>query len=87
MMTQVKRYQGKQHQHDHKAEYKKQLVRNKKITLEPMTIEDAIDQAEQLIMISLFSDKKTHQSHLLYKRDDGDYGKIETELEVNEKDA
>ncbi|MGB0202561.1 MAG: ribosome hibernation-promoting factor, HPF/YfiA family [Acholeplasmataceae bacterium] len=102
MMTQVKRYQGKQHQHKHhKTEQKpslsmdalekdvfaKQLVRNKKITLEPMTIEDAIDHMEQLDHdFFIFLDKKTHQSHLLYKRDDGDYAVIETELD-NKKDA
>lgn len=102
MMTQVKRYQGKQHQHKHhKTEHKtalsmdalekdvfaKQLVRNKKITLEPMTIEDAIDHMEQLDHdFFIFLDKKTHQSHLLYKRDDGDYAVIETELD-NKKDA
>jgi len=81
MMTQVKRYQGKQHQHKHHKTEQKH-------TLSLDAIEkDVFDHMEQLDHdFFIFLDKKTHQSHLLYKRDDGDYAVIETELD-NKKDA
>ena len=102
MVKQVKRYHDKNHDHGYKkTNYNdqipieeiekdvlaKQLVKNKKIKLEPMSIEDAIEHMEQLDHdFFIFLDKKTHQSHVLYKREDGDYAVIETELD-KEKDA
>ena len=102
MVKQVKRYQDKHQHHGHKKTYDdnpmsiedlekdvlaKQLVKNKKIKLEPMSIEDAIDHMEQLDHdFFIFLDKKTHQSHVLYKREDGDYAVLETEI-YEEKDA
>jgi putative sigma-54 modulation protein len=102
MVKQVKRYHDKQHHHSSKKMVHdqqipiealekdvlaKQLVKNKKIILEPMSIEDAIEHMEQLDHnFFIFLDKKTHQSHVLYKREDGDYAVIETELDKT-KDA
>jgi putative sigma-54 modulation protein len=56
-----------------------QLVRNKKIALQPMTIEDAIEQLELLDHdFFVYLDKHTLQTHVVYKREDGDYAVIET---------
>jgi putative sigma-54 modulation protein len=56
-----------------------QLVKNKKIELKPMTVEEAIEHLERLDHdFFIFLDKKTHQTHVLYRREDGDYAVIET---------
>lgn len=102
MVKQVKRFHDKHQHHSYKKTHHidqipieelekdvlaKQLVKNKKIILEPMSIEDAIEHMEQLDHdFFIFLDKKTHQSHVLYKREDGDYAVIETELD-EKKDA
>ncbi|MGA0351282.1 MAG: ribosome hibernation-promoting factor, HPF/YfiA family [Acholeplasmataceae bacterium] len=56
-----------------------QLVKNKKIELKPMNVEDAIEHMERLDHdFFVYLDDKTHQTHVLYRREDGDYAVIET---------
>ncbi len=56
------------------------LVRNKKIELSPMSIDDAIDQMEMLGHdFFVFLNRETGKVNVVYLRDDHDYSVIETE--------
>lgn len=56
-----------------------QLVKNKKIELKPMDIQEAIDHMERLDHdFFVFLDKESRQAHVVYRREDGDYAVIET---------
>lgn len=56
-----------------------QLVRNKKIELQPMSTQEAIEQLELLDHdFFVYLDKETLQTHVVYRREDGDYAVIET---------
>ncbi len=55
------------------------LVRSKTFELSPMTVEDAIDELELLgHSFFVFCNKATKAVNVVYKRNDGDYGLIET---------
>jgi len=54
-------------------------VRRKKLTLKPLTLEDAIIQLEQTSLEFLvFTDAQTNTINVLYRCKDGNYGLIET---------
>lgn len=56
------------------------IVRGKKIDLEPMTSEEAIDQMEMLGHdFFIYLDKATRKTNVIYLREDGNYAIIETE--------
>lgn len=56
------------------------VVREKKVNLEPMTQEEAIDQMELLGHdFFVYLDKNTHKTNVIYLRADGNYAVIETE--------
>ncbi len=55
------------------------LVKNKKINLTPMTVEEALDQMELLGHdFFVFQDASSHKVCVVYTRDDGNYAIIET---------
>ena len=55
------------------------VVRSKTFELSPMTVEDAIDELELLgHTFFVFCNKSTKAVNVVYKRNDGDYGLIET---------
>ena len=55
------------------------IVRDKKIDLEPMTEEEALDQMELLGHdFFIYLDKATRKTNVIYLREDGDYAVIET---------
>ena len=55
------------------------IVKNKKIELEPMTLEEAITQMELLGHdFFVYLDKQTYKTNILYLRKDGNYANIET---------
>lgn len=56
------------------------IVRQKKVGLEPMSKEEALDQMELLGHdFFIYLDKETHKTNVIYLREDGDYAIIETE--------
>ena len=56
------------------------IVKEKKIDLEPMTSEEAIDQMEMLGHdFFIYLDKATRKTNVIYLREDGNYAIIETE--------
>ncbi len=58
----------------------KDLVRNKKIELAPMSIDEALDQMEMLgHNFFVFLNSETNKVNVVYLRDDHDYSVIETE--------
>ncbi|MDD5289103.1 MAG: ribosome-associated translation inhibitor RaiA [Dehalococcoidales bacterium] len=58
------------------------LVRTKRFTMKPMSVEDAIEQMELLGHdFFLFHNSATKEFNLLYRRKDGNYSIIEPELE------
>jgi len=58
-----------------------EVVRTKRFTMKPMTVEDAITQMELLGHdFFLFYNSATKEYNLLYKRKDGNYSMIEPEL-------
>ena len=60
-------------------EKKSAVVRSKTYELTPMTVEDAIDELELVgHSFYVFVNKSTKNVNVLYKRNDGDYGLIET---------
>ena len=62
------------------TEEEPKVTRNKKVELEPMTKEEAIDQMELLGHdFFIYLDKETMKTNVIYLRDDGDYAVIETE--------
>ena len=57
-----------------------QLVKNKKITLMPLTSEEAITEMELSGHdFYVYIDSKSQKTHVVYRRDDGDYAIIETQ--------
>jgi putative sigma-54 modulation protein len=62
------------------SEPEPKVSRSKKVELEPMTKEEAIDQMELLGHdFFVYLDKETMKTNVIYLRDDGDYAVIETE--------
>jgi putative sigma-54 modulation protein len=58
----------------------KTVVKSKRFLVKPMPVDEAIDQMELLGHdFFLFIDSDTERLHLLYRRDDGNYGLIEPE--------
>lgn len=56
------------------------IVRTKRFDLKPMNAEEAVLQMEMLGHdFFIFLDGETDSTNIVYKRDDGDYGLIETE--------
>ncbi|WP_180373055.1 sigma 54 modulation/S30EA ribosomal C-terminal domain-containing protein, partial [Oenococcus oeni] len=56
------------------------VIRRKNLSLKPMDIEEAVLQMEMLDHdFFLFLNSDTNQLDIVYKRDDGKYGLIETE--------
>jgi putative sigma-54 modulation protein len=59
----------------------RQVVRTKRFVIEPMILEDAIENMERLgHNFFLFLDADVEELRLLYRRNDGNYGIIEAEL-------
>lgn len=62
-------------------EIARKLVKTKRFIIEPMSLEEAIEQMEQLgHNFFLFSDDDAGEVRLLYRRNDGNYGLIEPEF-------
>jgi putative sigma-54 modulation protein len=60
-------------------EKKSSVVKSKTYELTPMTVEDAIEELELVgHSFYVFADKSTKAVNVLYRRNDGDYGLIET---------
>ena len=56
----------------------RKIVKTKRFVLEPMLLDDAIEQMEELgHNFFLFLDANTDEMKLLYRRNDGNYGMIE----------
>ncbi len=56
------------------------IVRTKRFDLKPMNAEEAVLQMEMLgHTFFVFLDAETESTNIVYKRDDGDYGLIETD--------
>ncbi|MCX6002988.1 MAG: ribosome-associated translation inhibitor RaiA [Chloroflexi bacterium] len=63
------------------ASHSPQLVRTKRLTITPMSVDDAIDQMELLGHdFFLFHNSATKELNLIYRRKDGNYSIIESEL-------
>ena len=61
------------------VEQTRTVVRRKEYQLIPMTVEDAIEELELVgHSFYVFENKATGNVNVLYKRNDGDYGLIET---------
>ncbi len=61
------------------AQEKKKLVRSKCYTLVPMSVDDAVDELELIgHNFYVFLNKTTDSINVLYVRNDGNYGLIET---------
>jgi putative sigma-54 modulation protein len=59
----------------------RKVVKTKRFLIEPMSLEEAIEQMEQLgHSFFLFYDADAGEVKLLYRRNDGNYGIIEPEL-------
>ena len=57
---------------------RRKIVKTKRFVLEPMLLDDAIEQMEELgHNFFLFLDDNTDEMKLLYRRNDGNYGMIE----------
>ena len=67
-------------------EVKTIVVKTKRFSIKPMTVEEAIDQMEQLGHdFFLFSEQDTNELKLIYRRKDGDYGIIHPQVKKSEK--
>ena len=87
---QIERYKGKLYKKGKngpsikaglKEEPAPELVRTKRFTIKPMSVEDAIEQMELLGHdFFLFYNSSTKEYNLLYRRKDGNYSIIEPEL-------
>jgi putative sigma-54 modulation protein len=56
-----------------------ELVKNKEVTLEPLTVDEAMEQLELTGHdFFIYLDKMTHKVNVIYIRDDGNYAVIET---------
>jgi putative sigma-54 modulation protein len=65
---------------EEEAEAPKRVVKTKHFLVKPMPIDEAVSQMELLGHdFFLFIDADTERFHLLYRRDDGNYGLIEPE--------
>ena len=63
------------------AESHRNVVKSKTYVLTPMTVEDAIEEQELVgHNFFVFLNKATNGINILYKRNDGDYGLIETQV-------
>jgi len=72
--------QGAAIEEEEEIEAPKRVVKTKHILVKPMPIDEAINQMELLGHdFFLFLDADTERLNLLYRRDDGNYGLIETE--------
>ncbi len=61
------------------VEKPRSVVRRKEYTLTPMTVEDAVEELELVgHSFYVFDNKSTGRVSVLYRRNDGDYGLIET---------
>ena len=61
------------------VEKARSVVRRKEYTLTPMTVEDAVEELELVgHSFYVFDNKATGRVSVLYRRNDGDYGLIET---------
>ncbi len=59
----------------------RKVVKRKRFTIEPMTLEEAIEQMETLGHdFFLFTEAAGGEARILYRRNDGDYGLIEPEF-------
>jgi putative sigma-54 modulation protein len=59
----------------------RKLVKTKRFIIEPMSLEEAIEQMENLgHSFFLFFDNEAEEVKLLYRRNDGNYGLIEPEF-------
>jgi putative sigma-54 modulation protein len=59
----------------------RKVVKRKHFIIAPMTLEDAIDNMERLgHNFFLFTDSRSDEPRLLYRRNDGNYGLIEAEF-------
>jgi len=64
---------------DEAEEDKSQIVRTKRLSLKPMDAEEAVLQMEMLgHEFFIFEDSETNGASIVYKRNDGRYGLIET---------
>lgn len=62
------------------SEKPSEIVREKKLELEPMTSEEALDQMELLGHdFFVYLDKETKKTNIIYLRADGEYAILETE--------
>jgi putative sigma-54 modulation protein len=67
---------------EEEVEAPKRVVKTKHFLIKPMPVDEAISQMELLGHdFFLFVDADTDRLNLLYRRDDGNYGLIEPELE------
>jgi putative sigma-54 modulation protein len=67
--------------HADQPESRKRVVKTKHFIIEPMTLDEAIEQMERLgHNFFLFLDADSEEARLLYRRNDGNYGLIEPEL-------
>lgn len=93
LTRQLEKHKGKLYQRSRKNPFargkfrepqtvtRRQVVKTKHFILEPMYLEEAIDQMENLGHdFFLFLDANATEVRLLYRRNDGDYGLIEPEL-------
>ena len=88
---QIERYKGKLDQKGKNGpsikaklneEPSPELVRTKRFTMKPMSVDDAIEQMELLGHdFFLFYNSTTKEYNLLYRRKDGNYSVIEPELQ------
>jgi putative sigma-54 modulation protein len=92
MDRQIERYKGKLTRKGNKngpsiksklnEEPAAEVVRTKRFTMKPMSVEDAVTQMELLGHdFFLFFNSSTKEYNLLYRRKDGNYSMIEPELE------
>ena len=64
-----------------RAEPARKIVKTKRFTIAPMSVDEAIEQMELLgHSFFLFFDADTAEIKLLYRRNDGNYGLIEPEI-------
>ncbi len=67
--------------HTDRSDSRKKVVKTKRFIIEPMALNEAIAQMEELgHNFFLFVDASTEELRLLYRRNDGNYGLIEPEL-------
>jgi putative sigma-54 modulation protein len=71
---------GRYSQQD-RPDFERKVVKTKHFIIEPMSLDEAIEQMERLgHNFFLFVDVNTQEVRLLYRRNDGNYGLIEPEF-------